>query len=392
MPKIPDDSLIIVLNAGSSSLKCAVFVGVQLVLRAGIEWTDDIAEESRLWVRNAAGNELSNHTILTADLESMFRVVLEKLLESLPNCTITAVGHRVVHGGSGYLAPVRVNSEVIADLEKLIPFASLHQEYNLAGIRAVANLLPDVPQVACFDTAFHASMPQAERMFGLPRRYFDQGVRRYGFHGLSYESIVSRLPEIDPRAATGRTVAIHLGNGASLCGLRDSKSIATTMSFTPLDGLLMGTRAGSIDPGAVLYLLREEGLTSDQVERLLTRESGLLGISGISSDIRDLRASPSPDADEAIDLFCYRVVRETGSMVAAIGGLDSIVFTGGIGEHASEVRERICQRLQWYGVALDSASNQANAIRLSPPSSRVSVLCIPANEELIIAQHAARLS
>jgi acetate kinase len=262
---------------------------------------------------------------------------------------------------------------------------------NLAEIRAVAKLLPGVPQVACFDTAFHATMPKHERMFGLPRTYFDKGVKRYGFHGLSFESVTARLPGIDLRAASGRTVLCHLGSGASLCALLAGESIATTMSFTPLDGLLMSTRAGAIDPGVVLYLLRNEQKTPDQVEHLLDRESGLIGVSGISSDVRDLLTSNAPEAKEAVNLFCYRVAREMGSMVAALEGLDAIVFTGGIGENSSEIRDRICNRLGWIGVHLDHASNQAGNTRLNIAGSRVSILRVPADEEAMIVKHTRSL-
>jgi acetate kinase len=279
---------------------------------------------------------------------------------------------------------------VLSELEALVPLCAMHQPHNLAGIRASASLLPGVTQVACFDTAFHATMPKRERMLGLPRAYFDKGLKRYGFHGLSYESVAARLPGIDPLAAAGRTVVCHLGSGASLCALLAGKSMATTMSVTPLDGLLMGTRAGAIDSGVVLYLLRHERLTPDQVERLLDRESGLLGVSGISSDMRDLLTSLAPEAAEAVDLFCYRVAREIGAMTAALEGLDAIVFTGGIGEHSPEVREKVCDRLGWLGVMLDHAANRAGATRLNVTGSRVSILRVPADEEAVIARHAAR--
>jgi len=387
MPSVP---LILVLNAGSSSLKLAAFADDQLELRAVVERTNHPAGGSRLRLEDGEGRELPRGTQPTADRSSALRAVLDALATRLPGRPIAAVGHRVVHGGDRFAASVRVTPEVLSELEALVPLCAMHQPHNLAGIRAAASLLPGVTQVACFDTAFHATMPKRERMLGLPRAYFDKGLKRYGFHGLSYESVAARLPGIDPLAAAGRTVVCHLGSGASLCALLAGKSMATTMSVTPLDGLLMGTRAGAIDSGVVLYLLRHERLTPDQVERLLDRESGLLGVSGISSDMRDLLTSLAPEAAEAVDLFCYRVAREIGAMTAALEGLDAIVFTGGIGEHSPEVREKVCDRLGWLGVMLDHAANRAGATRLNVTGSRVSILRVPADEEAVIAQHTAR--
>ncbi|MGL6096184.1 MAG: acetate/propionate family kinase, partial [Fimbriiglobus sp.] len=290
------------------------------------------------------------------------RAALDVVAKKFPGEPLAAVGHRVVHGGDRFTAPVRVTPAVLAELDTLTPLAPLHEPANLAGIRAVAEQLPAVPQVACFDTAFHATMPLAERMFGLPRRYFDAGIRRYGFHGLAYESVVGTLRDRGDLPA--RLIACHLGNGASLCAIRDGKSVATTMGFTPLDGLVMGTRAGSLDPGVVLYLERHDGLTPDAVGALLSRESGLLGVSGVSADMRDLLASPDPRAAEAVELFCYRVVRDIGAMAAALGGADAIAFSGGIGENAGEIRDRITARLGWLGAA---------------------VHVVPADEEAVIA-------
>ncbi len=388
---MPSDPLILVLNAGSSSLKLAAFLGDRLEVRAGVERTNHTAGEPRLWLEDGNGRELLPlGTQPTADRSSLLRVVLDTLATRLPGRTIAAIGHRVVHGGDRFAAPVRVTPEVLTDLESLVPLAPLHQPLNLAEIRNAASLFPGVPQVACFDTAFHATMPKYERMLGLPRAYFDKGVKRYGFHGLSYESVAFRLPGIDPLAAAGRTVVCHLGSGASLCALLAGKSVATTMSFTPLDGLLMGTRAGAIDPGVILYLLRHERMTPEQLERLLDRESGLLGVSGISSDIRDLLGSLAPEAAEAVDLFCYRVAREIGAMAAALEGLDALVFTGGIGENSPEVREKVCDRLGWLGVVLDKGANSAAGCCLNAAGSQVSILRIPAAEEAVIARHAAQ--
>ena len=384
-----NDPLILVLNAGSSSLKLAAFTGNRVELRARVERAYHSAGECQFWIVDEDGQVRRQGTVSTADGSSLLPVVLDTLATRFPHRPVSAVGHRVVHGGDRFTTPVRVTPEVLSAMDALVPLAPLHQPHNLAEIRAVASLLLGVPQVACFDTAFHSTMPKHERMLGLPRAYFDKGVMRYGFHGLSYESIAGRLPGIDPRAATGRTVVCHLGSGASLCALLAGKSIATTMSFTPLDGLLMGTRAGAIDPGVVLYLLRNEHMTPDQVERLLDRESGLLGVSGISSDVRDLLASPAPEAAEAVDLFCYRVAREIGAMVAALEGLDAIVFTGGIGENSPEVRDKICKRLTWLGAELSDTANRAGSTVLNSDGSRVSILRVPADEETVIAGHTA---
>ena len=387
---MPSSPLILVINAGSSSLKLAAFAGDRVTLRAAVERTNQIVGECQFWIVGQDEQEILRGTLPTVGRSTLLQVVLDTLDKQLPGQHVAAVGHRVVHGGGRFTTPVRVTSEVLSELDSLVPLAPSHQPHNLAEIRAVGSLLPGVPQVACFDTAFHATMPKHERMLGLPRAYFDKGVLRYGFHGLSYESIASRLPGIDPRAAVGRTVVCHLGSGASLCAMRAGKSIATTMSFTPLDGLLMSTRAGAIDPGVVLYLLRHEQLLPDQVESLLDRESGLLGVSGISSDMRDLLTSPAAEAAEAVDLFCYRVAREIGAMVAALEGLDAIVFTGGIGENSPEIRDKICHRLGWLGAQLNPTANRAGNTVLSNDGSRVSILRVPADEEAVIARHTAR--
>lgn len=380
--------LVLVLNAGSSSLKITAYSGERLELRAMTERTNHGAgSRSFKLVDNERCPILLGFTAIPEN-SSLLQIVVNELALRFPGRSVTAIGHRVVHGGSAFTAPTRITPAVISQLEALIPLAPLHQPHHLAEIRAAMALLPDVPQVACFDTAFHASMPRLERMLGLPRSFYEQGIQRYGFHGLSYQSIADRLPTLDPVAATGRTVVCHLGSGASLCALLAGQSIATTMSFTPLDGLLMSTRAGAIDPGVILYLLRQLKMTSEQVEHLLDRESGLLGISGISPDIRDLQANPAPEAAEAIDLFCYRIVREIGAMVAALEGLDAIVFTAGIGENSALVREKVCDRLKWLGVQLDLTANHSDALRLNQATSRVTILRIPADEEVVIARDA----
>jgi acetate kinase len=297
---------------------------------------------------------------------------LGDLLDAQGGKRIHAVGHRVVHGGSEYGAPIRLDARHIESLRRLTPLAPLHQPHNLAGIDAVTRLLPDVPQVACFDTAFHHDQPVLAQMLGLTRELHEAGVRRYGFHGISYEYIATQLPAHLGAAAEGRVIVAHLGSGASLCAMRERRSVATTMGFSTLDGLLMATRCGNLDPGVLLYLMQEHGMDAAAIADLLYQRSGLLGISGLAGDMRTLLASDAPAAREAVDLFCYRVQREIGSLTAALGGLDALVFTGGIGEHAHEIRERICAGLGWLGKEL-------------------SILILPTDEESMIAQHTRRL-
>jgi acetate kinase len=313
--------------------------------------------------------------------------VLDFVQQEQGQRTLAAVGHRVVHGGDEFDAPVRIDAEVLARLERLVSLAPLHQPHNLAPMRVVAERAPTLPQVACFDTSFHRTQDPVARAFGLPPEITERGVRRYGFHGLSYEYIADVFPRFDPAAARGRVVAAHLGNGASMCAMKAGKSIVTTMGFTALDGLMMGTRAGSLDPGVVLYLLNELNMDARAIERLLYHQSGLLGVSGVSSDMRTLLSSDDPRSAFAIELFCYRIRRELGSLAAALGGIDAIVFTGGIGEHAGSIRERICQDAQWLGVTLDEQSNAAGGPRISGEFSRVSAWVIPTDEESMIARH-----
>jgi acetate kinase len=300
---------------------------------------------------------------------------------------LIAVGHRVVHGGLEFSLPVRVNAEVLARLEKFVPLAPLHQPHNLAPIRVIAEQAPLLPQVACFDTAFHRQQPDLAQMFALPPIVTDRGVRRYGFHGLSYEYIASTLPRLDPTAAEGRVIVAHLGNGASLCAMVAGRSVASTMGFTAVDGLPMGTRCGALDPGVLLYFMDELKMDARAIETLIYKESGLLGVSGLSSDMRELLASDAPRARLAVDLFVYRIGREIGSLAAAMGGLDGLVFTGGIGEHAREIRERVCGNAAWLGLEFDPAANADGRSRISAPFSRVSAWVIPTNEELMIARH-----
>jgi len=383
--------VLLVVNAGSSSLKFSVFLDrdrPELLLHGSIE---ELLTRPRFKVRDATGviaerewpdGELAGHEGAVAFLFEWARSG-----GALASHRITGVGHRVVHGGTRFSRPELVTAGILAELKNLVPLAPLHQPHNLAAIEAVARMAPDLPQVACFDSAFHRGAPPLAQAFALPRRFAEEGVLRYGFHGLSYEYVASRLPEVDARAAEGRTVVAHLGNGASLCAMSAGRSVATTMSFTALDGLVMGTRCGSIDPGVLLYLIEHHGLTGPDLSRLLYEESGLLGVSGISSDMRELLASPDPRAAEAVDLFVYRIGRELGSLAAALGGLDALVFTGGIGENAASIREHVCLGAAWLGLELDARTNAAGGPRLSKAGSRVTAWVIPTDEELMIALH-----
>jgi acetate kinase len=385
---------LLVLNAGSSSLKFSVFLDGQPpepLLRGQLE---GLLTQPHFIARNGtavvaekkwpSGTQLGHH----GAIEFLFTWGREGAAREH---RIVAVGHRVVHGGIKFTAPVLVDPSILAELEALVPLAPLHQPHNVDAIKAVARMAPTLPQVACFDTAFHRTQSKVAEAFALPRRYADEGVRRYGFHGLSYEYIASVLPALDRRAAEGRTVVAHLGNGASMCAMSNGQSIATTMSFTALDGLMMGTRCGAIDPGVLLYLMDRHGLDARALQQLLYEQSGLLGVSGISSDMRELLASVEPSAREAIDLFVYRITRELGALAAALGSLDALVFTGGIGENALPVRNRVCAEARWLGLELDEDANAKGGPCISRKESRVSAWVIPANEELMIAMHTRRV-
>ncbi len=381
---------ILVLNAGSSSLKFSVFLdregsAPQLELRGQIE---GLFTKPRFSARAASGARLAEEDLGSAAQpghEGAAHFLLGWLEQRLGGRRLLAAGHRVVHGGREFSAPVRVNAAVLTALERLVPLAPLHQPHNLAAIRAVAARAPELTQVACFDTAFHTAQPQLAQAFALPRRLTEAGLRRYGFHGLSYEYIAQMLPSIDARAASGRTVVAHLGNGASMCAIAAGKSAASTMGFTALDGLPMGTRCGAIDPGVLLYLLEHEGMDARGLEKLLYHESGLLGVSGISSDMRALLDSRDAHAADAVDLFVYRIVRELGSLAAALGGLDAPVFTAGIGENAPAIRARVCRAVAWLGIELDDSANSAGGPRISRSGSPASAWVLPTNEELMIA-------
>jgi acetate kinase len=385
---------VLVLNAGSSSLKFSVFAepAARALLRGQIE---ALATRPRFVAR--AGDRVVAEQTWPEGKALGHDDAIEHLLSwgrgALEGARIVAVGHRVVHGGTRFSAPVLVDDAVLAELDALVPLAPLHQPHNLSAIRAVARRAPGVPQVACFDTAFHATQPPVARAFALPRRFAEEGVRRYGFHGISYEFIASALRGLDAAAAAGRAVVAHLGNGASLCAMAAGRSVATTMSFTALDGLVMGTRCGAIDPGVLLYLMREHGMDAAALEHLLYEQSGLSGVSGGISDMRELAARSDADAAarEAIDLFVYRIARELGSMAAALAGLDALVFTAGIGENDASIRARVCRDARWLGVELDAEANARGAPLISRADSRVRVWVIPTNEEAMIATHTRRL-
>jgi acetate kinase len=383
---------ILVLNAGSSSIKFSLFPADKRPIRQDRLCDGEmegIGHRIHFFAQDAAGGRLVEQRLdRGTDHEAALAVLLDWLERQFTERRIAAVGHRVVHGGTRYAAPVRIDAAVIAELQRLIPLAPLHQPHHLAAIAAMAKLHPGLPQIACFDTAFHHDQPAVAAAFALPRRLAEEGVRRYGFHGLSYEYIAGALPEFLGRdAAAGRIVVAHLGSGASMCAMRGRKSVATTMGFTALDGLPMGRRCGTLDPGVILYLLQQKGMTAAAVGDLLYHESGLYGVSGISDDMRALLASSEPHAAAAVDLFVYRIGRELGSLTAALGGLDALVFTAGIGEHAAEIRRRVCEDATWLGIELDAEANAKGDPRITRAGSRASAWVIPTDEDLMIARH-----
>jgi acetate kinase len=386
---------ILVLNAGSSSLKFSLFLAedktLQLALGGQLQ---GLYTAPKFHARDVAGTVIGEHRWEEGHRlghDGAVAYLTDFLRQYRSEYQLVAVGHRVVHGGIEYSVPVRVDAKIVDKLERLVPLAPLHQPHNLAPIKILLQRTPPLPQVACFDTAFHHTHPPVAQAFALPPAITERGVRRYGFHGLSYEYIASVLPAYDTQAAGGRTVVLHLGNGASMCALNAGKSIASTMGFTAMDGLPMGTRCGNLDPGVILYLLDELGMDARAIEKLLYEQSGLLGVSGISSDMRTLEASQEPRAQFAIELFVYRIGRELGSLAAALGGLDALIFTAGIGEHSALIRERVCHAAAWLGVELDATANAKDGPRLSSDRSRVSVWVIPTNEELMIARHTQRV-
>ncbi len=345
---------------------------------------------SRFQVKDCQGSLLWQQHLDISCHENAIEILLQ-WLETHTDNQPTAVGHRVVHGGMIFDQPVIIDEQVTAQLMQLIPLAPLHQPDSLAGISALQRLRPNLPQIACFDTTFHRTMPDEEQIYALPDHLINQGIRRYGFHGLSYEYITRALPGYLGERANGRIVMAHLGNGASLCALQQGKSIATTMGFTPLEGLPMGTRCGNLDPAVLLYLMRERRMGYDSLTELLHRHAGLLGVSGISADMRTLLASSEPGAKRAVDLFIWQVCRQLGAMIAVLEGIDGLVFTAGIGESAPQIRARICSRLKWLSIKLDDSANQANAPCISTEDSSIPVLVLPTDEEIIIARHTVQL-
>lgn len=389
--------VILVLNSGSSSLKFGLFghdaPDRNPALVSG--QIEAIGRAPRLRARTRDGNVVDDALATPNEGVEVHEHALEHLLQWLAQhhgeYTIVAAGHRVVHGGAAHSGPALLDDDVMHALEQLVPLAPLHQPHNLRGVRAVSARLPDVPQVACFDTAFHRTQPPVAQAFALPREMSDAGIRRYGFHGLSYDYVARQLPEVVGSGADGAVVIAHLGAGASMCALHARRSVASTMGFTAIDGLMMATRSGSIDPGVLLYLMENRGMDAAALTDLLYHRSGLLGVSGISADMRTLLDSDAAEAREAITLFCYRIAREIGSLMAAAGGLDALVFTGGIGEHAAAIREKVAELAAWTGMRIDPARNAAHASRIDADDSTVAVAVIPTDEETMIAAYTRSL-
>jgi acetate kinase len=386
---------VLVLNAGSSSIKFSAFTlagaGPSPLVKGQVE---GLHTSPRFIARDARGD-----TVAEKHWDAGTRLEHDQALEHIAQFLrgyrgtheLVAVGHRVTHGGVKYKGPVRIDAAILAELDQLSPLAPLHQPHNLTPVRLLQKQRPDLPQVACFDTAFHTTAPVVAQMFALPQELTDAGVRRYGFHGLSYEYIASVLPKFDARATAGKTVVCHLGNGSSMCAMAGGRSVASTMGFTAVEGLPMGTRCGALDPGVVLFLIEQKGMEPRAVRELLYNKSGLLGVSGLSSDMRALLESSDPNAKLAVDIYVYRIGRELGSLAAALGGLDAIVFTAGIGENAAVIRERVCRDAAWLGVEPDAAANAKGGPRISAAGARTSAWAIPTNEELMIAQHTLKV-
>lgn len=387
----------LVLNAGSSSLKFSAFRqnaqgnDLETLLSGQIS---GIGSEARFEAKSADRRPLGAHTWDTKDSDNrdiLLQYVLDWLGTTLGDYDIVAVGHRVVHGGMNLGQPMQVTPNLLDELDSLVPLAPLHQPHNVAPIRILAKKFPDLKQVACFDTAFHSTQPAMARHFGLPQALTDEGVCSYGFHGLSYEYVTSHLRETRPDLAQGHVVICHLGNGSSLCAVKGGQSMDTSMGFSVLNGVPMGTRSGSIDPGVLFYLMREKSMGLEALEDLLYRQSGLLGISGISNDMKVLQESSEPAAQKAVDLFCFRVAKEVAAMAASMGGLDALVFTAGIGENSPEIRAAVVQQLAWLGVKVDAAANAKKAYDISAADAKVPVFIVPTNEEKMIAKHTIRV-
>jgi acetate kinase len=390
------EKAILVLNAGSSSLKFSVFeVPDSGEMRArAVGQVEGLGTAPRLKVKDGDGQRVADvrwETTEVANHAQALDAIAALLRSRFEGQVLAGVGHRVVHGGADHSAPLLITAPVMEKLDTFVPLAPLHQPHNLAAIRALQQARPDLPQVACFDTAFHRSQEMVAQLYGLPYEYYERGIRRYGFHGLSYEYIAATLPSVAPEIAGGRVVVAHLGSGASMCAMHHGRSVGSSMGFTALDGLMMGTRPGNMDPGIVLYLLQQEGLSAKQIEDLLYKRSGLLGLSGIGNDMRVLEASDAPRARLAIDHFVYRISRELGGLAAVLGGVDALVFTAGIGENSAHIRQLVCQQAQWLGLELDADANERGDTRISRVGSRMSAWVVPTNEELMIARHTRTL-
>lgn len=385
-----------VLNAGSSSLKYSLFAEthdgrLERQTSGGLEGIGSLSPSFTAYDSDQYRMD-EYRWDYPAKLDTLLSFLIEWIERFLAPNHLSAVGHRMLHGGTLYDEPVIVTPEVLAEMRTLVPLAPLHQPRILQVIDAIVGRYPGLCQIVCFDTSFHKTNPSISRLYGLPRSLTEKGLIHYGFHGLSFEYVSEELKYIDRHAAMGKTIIAHLGSGASMCGMVNGKSVATTMGFSALDGLVMGTRCGQLDPGVILYLIQHEKMGAKELETLLYQDSGLLGVSGISNDVRDLMASKEIAAKEALDLFVYRVVRETGSLAAACGGLDSFVFTAGIGERSPEIRKAICKQLDWLGIELDERANSLGELKISTDSSRVSVWILPTYEELMIARHGVRLA
>lgn len=389
-----NETAVLVINAGSSSIKFSVFRLVDGVMKATINGQiQGIGSAPRFDAKDSSKTKIGEHAWddPKTSRSVLLGYLLDWLAEKLEGAHLVAAGHRVLHGGTKFRAPVLLTPEIVEELEKLIPLGPLHQPHNLAGVRALMETHPELPQVAIFDTAFHGTNPWQSYSFALPRELSEEGIRRYGFHGTSYEYIASQLPIVDPEMAKGHVVVAHLGSGASLAALHNGVGIDTTMGLTPMDGLVMGTRCGHIDPSVLIYLMRNKGLSVDELEKLLNNKSGLLGMSGISNDMRPLEESDDPRALAAVEMFCHSVAKHTAAMAASMGGFDGLVFTAGIGEHSDIVRRRVCEKLAWLGIKIDQEANLKKARKISTPDSRIPVYIIPTDEERMIVTHTLRV-
>jgi len=380
---------VLTINSGSSSIKFALFqLGAELTrIAAGQAENIGAAPHLRIKVADEVALEKRWPDLAPLDHEDLLGLVLNWVEGHLGEDKLVAAGHRIVHGGEHFIDPVLLDEDIMTQLAGLNQLAPLHEPHNLAAVRAIMNLRPDLPQIGCFDTAFHHTMPEVATRLAIPRHFHDEGVRRYGFHGLSYEYIAGKLRGVAPHLAAGRVIVAHLGNGASLCAMKNGVSIDSTMGFTALDGLMMGTRSGGIDPGVLIYLMQARGMNASDITSLLYKKSGLLGVSGIAPDVRTLLADPSPEAAQALELFSYTVARHAGALASSLGGLDGFVFTAGIGEHAPQIRAAICARLTWLGLDLSPEANAANEPAISTPSAKAEIRVIPTDEELMIARH-----